>query len=186
MTWQICTWILSNRQMVLHDRQVCYTDHPTSFRVQTKLYETKMREPTYWLQKPYYSQLLAKYTSKWWCLVLNRRFFTLWVHMTTNDIFQKRCYFFSWNTSVAWPTKMTDSENVKETSIFIFRLCCSPLDPESNESCPHKQILLYRLEFTSIWNGSKVPNKICLDSVYRICSPKLKSRILHTSLINRV
>ena len=105
--------------------------------------------------------------------------------MTPNDLSQKRCYFFPRNISVAWPTKMTDSENVKETSIFIFRLCCSPLDPENNESCPHKQILLYRLEFISIWNGSKVPNKICLDSVCTICSPKLKSRILHASLINK-
>lgn len=46
-------------------------------------------------------------------------------------ISSKEGLFFPGNTNDAWPTKMTDSENVKEASRFIFRLCYSPLDPEA-------------------------------------------------------
>lgn len=148
MTWQICTWTLSSQQMVLHDYQEShYINFPASFRVQTKHYETKMSNPMYSLKNPTkFSFLLST------CLsddTANRKCLFLWVHVPQYDILQKWSSFFFSKKYQPCVTNKTalDWENVKEASIFIFRLCCSPFDPESNESCTYKQVLLYGLEF---------------------------------------
>lgn len=108
-------------------------------------YETKMSNPKYSLKNPTkFSFLLST------CL--------------SDDTANRKCLFMSscatiWRTpkvelffSTKYQPCMTnktalDWEKVKEASIFIFRLCCSPFDPESNESCTYKQVLLYGLEF---------------------------------------